>query len=183
MIIVEGPDGAGKTTLVNYIEQKLNIKRQPRTVSGETEILIPLGQHVEEALALGYGMRLYDRFALISSPMYIPVHNDPLVIRTFRGEMLDRYWLMKQYEKFKAVDPFIILCLPPMEVVLNNVRNDANNRVVAEYMETVYLNYHNWYCANQVINPSIFLWDYTDPNYEMLDLELLLIERRVKRLQ
>ena len=64
MILVEGPDGAGKSTLVERLERDWGITREPRAVSKEAKALTPLGPYIEEELSKGFGMRLYDRFAL-----------------------------------------------------------------------------------------------------------------------
>ncbi len=58
MIIVEGPDGAGKTTLVERIESEYGLTREPRAVSAGAEKLKPIGRYIEDELEKGFGMRL-----------------------------------------------------------------------------------------------------------------------------
>ena len=70
MIVVEGPDGSGKTTLVKRImDSKLGseLELMPRAVSKDAKSLTKIDDYIEEELGKGFGMRLYDRFALISS--------------------------------------------------------------------------------------------------------------------
>lgn len=158
MIIVEGPDGAGKTTLVAELETRLGITRQPRAVTKEAKSLTPIDQYITAELAQGFGLRLYDRFALISSPMYMHLPD-----RTFAGAMKDPIWLEEAYRVFAAVDPVVILCLPPLETVLANVIGDEDNEVVQSSIETIYLNYHNWYCQQKArLNTSVLLYNYDE---------------------
>jgi len=156
MIIVEGPDGAGKSTLVAQIEQMWGVTREPRAVSKEAKSLVPIGEYIEGELEKGFGKRIYDRFALISSPMYMGLPD-----RTFRDQMLDRDWLMNMHTKFKRIDPVIIICLPPLKIVKRNVNKGEDNLVVQETIEEIYWLYHNWYCSHHPFNSSTALWDYT----------------------
>ena len=155
MIIVEGPDGAGKTTLIARLEKQLGLTREPRAVSAGAEKMKPIGQYVEDELEKGFGMRLYDRFALISSPMYLSLPNP-----TFSEEMLDLIWLASAWRKFRQVDPVIVLCLPEFATVKANVAKDESSKVMWEYWETIYWNYHNWLAVN-LQNTSILHYNYT----------------------
>lgn len=157
MIIVEGPDGAGKSTLVARLEQDWGMTREPKAVSSEAVSLRSIGPYVEEELGKGFGWRLYDRFALISSPMYIALPN-----RTFREEMLDLHWLRMQYVKMNKIDPVIIYCMPPVEVVRKNVWEGSDNNVVKDHIDNIYWNYHAFIA--RVFNSSAMVWDYTKPD-------------------
>lgn len=176
MIIVEGPDGAGKTTLVAELEERLLIDREPRAVSSDAKALRPLGDYITEELAKGFGPRLYDRFALISSPMYASLPNS-----TFTGPMLDRIWLTEQMRKFYLVDPAIIICLPPYEVVKANVDKDEASEVMWNHLYHIYYGYHTWYCGELArYNTSVLLWDYTAPDHQRLTGLLNWAQARVK---
>lgn len=163
MIIVEGPDGAGKSTLVEKLEKEWKLTREPRAVSSDAKSIKPIGPYIEEELAKKFGWRLYDRFALISSPMYISLPN-----RTFRDEMLDPHWLRTQYVRFTEIDPLIIYCLPPLEVVKRNCANDHTSQVVWDHIEDIYWNYVAFYA--RVYNSSCMIWDYTNPELRRLDI-------------
>jgi Molybdopterin-guanine dinucleotide biosynthesis protein len=167
-LIVEGPDGSGKTTLVERIEREYGLTRRPRAVSSEAKALRPIDDYVEEELAAGPGLRFYDRFALISSPMYIPLH------ATMPGRFNDRDWLLMVNELFWNHDPVIIVCLPPIEEVRKNVAGDDNNKVVWDKIDQYYLNYHAWVVSNiarrhkVTDQASIMVWDYTKPDEKKL---------------
>jgi hypothetical protein len=164
LFIVEGPDGAGKTTLVDRLEKELGFQRQARVVSSEAEAQVPLGPWTEAQINDGFGPKLYDRFALISAPMYMYLPN-----RTFTAQFTDRIWLTEMWRKFWMVDAAIVICLPPLEDVQKNVDGDASNLVVHDYIDEIYWSYHNWYCQQRSLyNTSVILWDYTQPNEKQL---------------
>lgn len=175
MIIVEGPDGAGKTTLIEQIEADWAMSREPRAVSSAAESIVPIGKYIDEELRKGFGWRLYDRFALISSPMYMMLPN-----RTFREEMLDFTWLQAQYVKFAKIEPAIIYCLPPFETVLANVQAEDNSGgKVQPEIEQIYLNYHAF--AARVYSSSSMVYDYTNPDTLRLAQLLRWARARVDR--
>ena len=189
MIVVEGPDGSGKTTLVKRImESKLGseLELMPRAVSKDAKSLTKIDDYIEEELGKGFGMRLYDRFALISSPCYAMLPD-----RTFTGRMFDPVWLRGQNDKLHQVDPVIIMCLPTLDTVVGNTRIGDDNRVVQNDIEAIYINYLS-YWASHGSNTSMMLWDYHNPDQQRLDsllqwakgrveIELNGVERRTKK--
>lgn len=175
MIIVEGPDGSGKSTLVSQIELDWGLVRERRAVSSAAESLVPIGEYIETELNRGFGMRLYDRFALISSPMYMMLPN-----RTFVFPMTDYDWLRAQYYKMKRLDPVIIYCLPPFEEVMANLeREDNSGGKVLANAEQIYLNYVAF--AAREYSSSIMVWDYTKPDTLRLANLIRWAQARVER--
>lgn len=175
MIIVEGPDGGGKSNLVSRIEMDWSLKREPKAVTSAAESLFPMGQYIEDELDKGFGMRLYDRFALISSPMYLMLEN-----RTFVDPLTNYEWLKIQYRRLKRLDPVIIYCLPPLSVVKENLRKDDNSGgKVRDHIEEIYYGYVAWY-ARDGFNTSTMVWDYTNPDLVHLAQLLRWADFRVK---
>lgn len=124
MIVVEGPDGAGKTTLVKRILEDIpNLELQPRVVSKNAEAMVDLKQWVMDDLSKGFGSRLYDRHRLISEPIYGPL---------LRGDMEPGFdntnWLSQQFRRFAAIEPVLIFCLPPGQTVLLNIIKSADEQ-------------------------------------------------------
>lgn len=153
MLIVEGPDGSGKTTLIGRLERRLSLTREPRAVSHEAKALTDMAIWTHQELDRGFGNRLYDRFNLISSPFY-----SMLPAPTFSGQMLDEEWLRTAWQKFRQVGPMIIICLPPKDTVIQNVWADPSNQVVQKDIGTIWNLYHNF--AAQYPFGSM-VWDYT----------------------
>ena len=162
MIIVEGPDGAGKTTLVKRLSEELGLEVMPRAVSKEAKSLTTIDDYITTELDKGFGARLYDRFALISGPFYGSLP-DP----TFKGLMWNLDWLTLAHFRLRQIDPAIIVCLPPLEEVLKNVHTGDDNRVVQQHIGAIYINYLN-FLASHKFGTSVMHWDYTNPNHHRL---------------
>jgi hypothetical protein len=81
---------------------------------------------------------LFDRFALISGPIYGSVNFMAPPNDCFQ----DRVWHMTMEAAFLALRPVMIYCLPPLDVVKANLKNDdASARVVGNNIETIYYQY------------------------------------------
>jgi hypothetical protein len=159
LIIVEGPDGAGKSTLVSRIEVDWNLTRVPKAVTSTAESLFPIGKYIEDELAKGFSMRVYDRFALISSPRYLMFEN-----RTFVDPMTNPDWLKIQHHRLSRIDPVIIYCLPPLDTVVKNLmREDNSGGKALKNIEEIYYGYLDFY-ARDAYNTSTMVWDYTNPD-------------------
>lgn len=182
MIILEGPDGSGKSTLAELIETWLNITREPRAVSAGAEKLKPIGQFVVDELKRGFGLRLYDRFALLSAPMYLSLPNP-----TFSEELLDIDFLSGQWRKFVQLDPLVIMCLPPLDTVRDNIAADKSSQVVWPHVDTIYWSYHNQLAMLKSMNVSVLHYDYTREGpfrvtqEKALDNNLRWVKARIER--
>lgn len=175
MIIVEGPDGSGKTTLIKRIEQELGITVEPRAVSKDAQALVPLDRWVELELAKGFGLRLYDRFALISAPRYLSLPD-----RTFRGDFTNVDWLSAVHYKMAKIDPLVILCLPSLDIVKANTKVDVHDGLnLEDQIETIYYSYLDW-LASQVRNTSVMPWDYKNQDGGRLKNMLNWVKGRIE---
>jgi GTPase SAR1 family protein len=162
LIVVEGPDGSGKTTLVQQLVQDFEgLVEVPKVVSSQAVPMEPMDNYIDKELHRGFGWRVYDRFALISSPFYAMLPR-----RTFGGDMWNAHWQRSQWYKFKTIDPVIVVCLPSLATVIENVKG-VENRVVVKDIEQIYINYVNFF-GTQAKNTSCMLWDYHDPNTDQL---------------
>lgn len=141
MLIVEGPDGSGKTTLVRRLQKDLGLPVAPRVVGSDTIALVDLAQWTEQNVAGGFQRTIFDRHRLISEPIYGPVlrgRQDP--------KFIDPKWLSDQVWRFYALEPVIIYCLPDIRTVWKNVLNeDTDNAAVANIsvIEAIYAGYVN----------------------------------------
>ncbi len=157
MLIVEGPDGAGKTTLIRQIQERFDIPIAPRVVSKDTEAMVDLRAWVDENLEEGFQWRLFDRHRLISETIYGPT----LRVEQEAG-FTDLKWLAPRMKQlYEVVKPTIIYCLPSLEVVKQNVTQDPDNLTVAEFIEPIYTAYVSRISLDEAFSPGIIkVWDY-----------------------
>lgn len=158
MLIFEGPDGAGKTTLINLFRKHYpSIEVAPRVVSKDTNAMTNLQNWVDENLASGFQFKIFDRHRLISEPIYGPLlrsHPEP--------GFSDLAWLRSRLRSFYAISPVIIYCLPPAEVVHMNIINDPDNSAVALRIHGIYSAYVARAALDSNLSPGITrVWDYT----------------------
>lgn len=159
MIIVEGPDGAGKTTLIEQLQARYGLEVAPRVVTKGAEAMVDLKVWVEENLAQGFQYRIFDRHRLISEFIY-----GPLLRQQQQPGFTDLTWSWLQLEKlYGEVRPFIIYCLPPLETVAENVYLSGDeNKVVLDHIEAMYTAYVHRASLDLIHNRGrVIVWDYT----------------------
>jgi hypothetical protein len=155
MLIVEGPDGGGKTTFIQELNEVLGWPIAPRVVAKDTSTEISLKSWVENNVQQGWQRKIYDRHRLISEPIYGPI------VRGCLADGFDDFpWYVHQWNMLvNYVQPFIIWCLPPIEVVVENVTNDPDNAVVESHIRQIYWQY--WSAAAKYPGAHGG-WDYTE---------------------
>lgn len=164
MIIVEGPDGAGKTTLINQLVEVTGLPVAPRVVSKDAEAMVDLKKWTEDNVAKGWQSIIYDRHRLISEPIYGSVLRNK-----FEPGFDDPTWLyLMNHQLYQVVNPIIIYCLPPFETVLDNTKDDPDNAVVAGHkIRKIYAQYVAKFASDMALNPqNTFKYDYTDTTYK-----------------
>lgn len=156
MIIVEGPDGAGKTTLIKELVKVTGLPVAPRVVSKDTEALVDLPTWVDDNLQAGFQNLIFDRHRLISEPIYGPI------LRVEQQEGFSSFsrvvdWVFKFYN----LNPIIIYCLPPLSEVRKNLKDDQDNKAVVGRIDSIYAAYVAK-AANDLRHSSrVFYYDYT----------------------
>ncbi|MCA1799993.1 MAG: hypothetical protein LC650_01700, partial [Actinobacteria bacterium] len=105
MIVVEGPDGAGKTTLIRDLSALLNIPVAPRVVSQETKAMVDLRQWTEDNVSRGFRSDfLFDRHRLISDPIYRFIVPN----KKMDAELYNLDWYYKHFFLFAQCRPLVI---------------------------------------------------------------------------
>lgn len=172
-LIIEGPDGAGKSTLVKYLSPMFQVPIAPRIsdslkgVEGKN-----LSQYVDadmkrwtndaspnpflhrsqRPLHETMGSRIYDRYPLISEPIYgLHVRKIP------QPEFLTK-WYKDAYARFLALEPLVVWCLPPYEEVVRHVHPDRDMKGVWRNIGPLYQAYRM--AALQYPGKSV-IYDYT----------------------
>jgi hypothetical protein len=170
-VIIEGPDGAGKSTLVKWLSPVLDVPVARRIsdslkgVQGKN-----LAAYVNEDMkgwsnnasmnpklhAPLFGRttpsRLYDRYPLISEPIYgLHVRKGP------QPEFLTT-WYRETWAHFIEMDPLVIWCLPPYDEVAKHVHPSRD-------MDGVWRNISQLYTAYRLEAMKFpgrsFVYDYT----------------------
>ena len=162
MFIVEGPDGGGKTTLIRRLQDELGFELMPRACTSDNGVdPTTLKQWVEDDLRNASPQGLfYDRHPLISEPIYGPL---------IRGEMAEGFnhvgWLATQFARLSLMKPVMIFCLPPKQIVLENIRD--SHEATTDHLEGVLRSagaIYDLYClraAQEALSISTWVWDFT----------------------
>jgi len=183
VIIVEGPDGSGKTSLIKKLADDLGLPISPKAVGSDAKSLTDLRSWVDRSLDHGWHPMLYDRHALISEGIYGPAWNG-----TLRDAFQDPVWLRLSMARLHALHPTIIYCLPPVDVVVENIRKDPHNELlypvedertarykVPKSVGQIYWQYHWRACQDM----SAVTYDYTAEDWhDVADFLGGMVERR-----
>lgn len=169
MIVVEGPDGAGKTHLVNRLSADLGLTPEARIVDKDTNAMGDLKTWVEKDLQSWPRTALYDRHRMISEPIYGPVLRDAP-----NPGFENIPWVGAKLMRFRRLEPTMIFCLPPLKDVMINVMTGADNLVVADKIVEIY-----WLYSMEAARwPNAYIWDYTTDTDEYYRGMLNSIRRR-----
>jgi guanylate kinase len=169
LIVLEGPDGSGKTTLASRLvfDFDLNYHHEgpPPTnalseLAGSHRDLWPMTvlEHYQDLLRRVQLKRtVFDRFAL-GERVYGPILRGRDAIGAFGWSMI-----MKQLEEYH--NSIFIFCLPPVSVAMSNWRVNAKNELFSgdeRYLET-YARFA--YFASRIQG---LVFDYTEDTYASL---------------
>lgn len=144
-IIVEGPDGAGKDTLIAKLQAEMGWDIAPRASHSTAG---PLGgyalsdyvfRHTETMLTPAPRQYIYNRFPLISEPIYAAALKRP------SRPYFDQLWWLNSHQSKVYAGAHVIFCLPPLEEVKKNVEANTDNQMggVVEHIEEIYSRYWN----------------------------------------
>lgn len=157
MIIVEGPDGAGKSTLIE------------RLGMGMAEYGLHLGIHAgtpnRDRMWETTVARTYDAIARDLNPDNPPLMWD----RLFYSELVYAP-IMGRPNAFGSRTNYVhrliaytgspvIFCMPPLETVVANVATTKQHEWVAGNEEAIYNRYRTMF--TRYGNANTYLWDYT----------------------
>lgn len=156
LIIVEGCDGAGKTTLINKLQKDLNLitikSPRPRNYQDCKDLLA-------RTLLLAEGTNVIcDRIGIISEPIYGPICRNTLGFPP-----------KSETEKIlEAINPIIIHCNPPVHACLENQHVKEQMPGVTDNTLKLYAAYNEWMC--QLAGQSLCLieYDYLQDSYAEL---------------
>lgn len=106
MIVVEGMDNSGKTTLVQQISSRFNLPIQPSLGPPSPERAL----EILSGFMVSREFKIYDRLVAFSDTVYGP---------PIRGRVVTDPHQWTWIHKVLSQKPFVIYCRPPDEVVLS----------------------------------------------------------------
>lgn len=157
-LLIEGPDGSGKTTLIGQLQRDFDYELKPRFSTSTGGPLGQLSSRVYHDLR-GDTPGIYDRHPFISERIY-----SEALGRQSQLKMMEQSRTSREAEKLFFQRTFVILCLPPLEVVQENVNRDLSNQLsgVAEVTPRLWEMYQAFPGAHPYMNFTRY--DYTVDN-------------------
>lgn len=160
MIVVEGPDGSGKTTLAKWIAEEFDLEyRRAPTLSSESgpdDAAVTWFAQQLEADVSGGGV--YDRVFIISEMLYqLATPGRPL--------MKDAKYMRQNLKRFHSVCDLLIFCLPPWEAAQKNLGDVG--RLSLQGVDQLALEKIHWAYGYQYqlfaesYYERVTMWDYT----------------------
>lgn len=157
LVIVEGPDGAGKTTLVEKIERKAKAAgRHVSTYASGVPTRPPLKEYVNTAMTMWYEgspLVIIDRYH-IGEQVYGPVMRKGDMLGAIGREVLEMF-LMELFV------PTLVLALPPYEMC----HDVWSQRIDDEYVKDTerYRKVYDLFCHVKTTLPTV-KYDWTMAN-------------------
>ena len=156
MIVVEGPDGGGKTTLIELLKVELGLPVAPRVVDKDTTTRYDMKAWVDNNLEEGFQPMIFDRHRLISETIY-----GPILRYNQQPGLTDTKWLAPRLRRFYEIEPILIYCIPSWAAVFTHIEHDSDNDAVREKMEAIYAAYVARAALDHAFAPGIVkIWDY-----------------------
>jgi len=158
MIIVEGPDGAGKTTLVEQLMDEFPLHLGQRGTSNRDflwKVTVPDTMKALAQYALSQGpVTIWDRL-FYSEMVYAPLGMPP------RDVMFNPSQQGHVQRLVNGGDFPVILCMPPKEVVLANIADEGRHEMpgVKAKAEAIYDEYRR--LQDLIFPDRTALFDYT----------------------
>lgn len=174
-VVVEGPDGGGKTTLIGVLKEAFpTLEVRPRAATSKGGPQGSMEKYIleEEKILAGMRWSLWDRHPIISEPIYGPLTRGGLDQSPDSG-LRDPFWL-RVHRNILARSAMTVFCLPPLEVVRSNVRRTAGDHMpgVEQHILPIWYGYHTLLS----LWPSNYVhYDYADPHSLPMVLETIRI--------
>jgi hypothetical protein len=157
MIIVEGPDGAGKSTLVERLSEHFGYEVGKRATEDRDLLYTVTRQDTWTALGVEVSgfqePRIYDRL-FFSEMVYAPVVERPCEFNITEQSTVRRI--------LAALGCPVIVCRPGLEAVLHNVSKSKHEMAgVRERITTIYADYVDLMDRAGKGGVNILYYDYT----------------------
>jgi hypothetical protein len=173
LLIVEGPDGAGKTTLIERISELTHVHavHHHGAYPDEEFIMNHYLDSMTQALTAPEGLVIMDR-SWIAEPIYGDAMRDGVNRISGRQEKILKCVAV-------SCNVVVILCLPPFEVCVDNWARRLQDEYPQknQQLRDIYVGYENWWKAMKMNPPGtvpVIKYDYTEsPEARLLGLVYL----------
>ena len=153
MIIVDGPDGSGKTTLI----KELGIPVAPRFADSLTGPKPKLGHLVRNDMNQWSRSKckVYDRHPFISDYVYGPIMRD--------GVDKTLLTLDREYYRYFLEKSLVIMCRPPLPIAMSNLHEGDQLPGLKQQYEQIYRAYQNMEILLLEAGAEVVPYDFTIP--------------------
>jgi hypothetical protein len=172
-IVVEGPDGSGKTNMVNRLHETFGFPihtRASRSTTGPLERVDLWAAHDVDTMA-DQPPSVYDRHPVISEPIYASLARNEMP----HGSFIDPVW-RKTMRANMAPHALLIICMPPLTVVEKNVMETSDNQMPG-VLRNITAIYHAYRQAWDLWPGYARWWNYTTNHtgagYERLAVDII----------
>ena len=176
MVIVEGPDNAGKSTLIKQLIKEIGLVEIPRIAHGPTRSIKDLYDRtfdiIDKATRFRSRRIIIDRFSLIGEDIYGPVLRNKNLWDCMPRDKI-KFW-----KAVNLLNPFIIYCRPPLDTLKNMETHQVKVYDTHEHLKKVLerqeliVNAYDNYFANWKYH-NFFKYNYKDPDsYNQLKIAL-----------
>lgn len=156
MIVIEGCDGTGKTTLVEALSAELGLEIGQRATRNRDELYKVTRQDTYQALGKGVigGARplIWDRLGLFSDPIYSRIMD--------RECAFSRAEINFTHAIFKDLRCPVIFCNVPLEVAEENQFKEHQMDGVAANFPFLHDLYEGVIASSQASLPNVHVYDY-----------------------
>lgn len=168
MVVIDGPDNSGKSTLVNRLVEDIGIPHQHS--EGPWKTRRGLLESLEEIDIKNSSddFFLQDRYGLISELIYQPILRPDNRIINITDQPEGEYW--KKLVKME----FLVICMPPMERLFDEASLASQPKEIIANMDSIINAYRNFiYMIKPNEDIRLFVYDWTIPwHYRMLKLAI-----------
>lgn len=161
-IIIEGPDGSGKSTLVEHFSKELGLPIHTRAVDSRKGPIMPLAEWVDKDISMDWDHPwIYDRYPTISEPIY-----GKLVRGRVQPPFANESYLSNVNEVLYAT-ALVVWCLPNLPTVRENVRNNRTDQMpgvvanIARVHQAYMTAYFHWHGPKFRYDYKRHGWDLT----------------------
>lgn len=159
MIILEGPDHSGKSTLAAELSKALNMQvvhpgGAPKTLTEEFNFMVTQKHKSSELI-------IHDRVTCISQPVYSTMRHE--------GVNGDQYLpFIRQFESHPKV--VIIYCRPPLKNMLEMTNHEVKAHETVEHVKMVEQNQRQLIAAYDALMANVMHinYDFTCMTYKQL---------------